>query len=91
MDQDPGGRAEVRLADGPPVTVSAVASQRWNLRVSGPVQLPTADARLNSPSFGLELSVEQDRLVGRAIAFKDGDRDGWLGAYLVHPCVLRSH
>ncbi|MFJ2092405.1 serine hydrolase domain-containing protein [Streptomyces sp. NPDC087901] len=86
-----GGQVEVRLADGPPVTVSAVASQRWNLRVSAPLQLPTADARLNSPSFGLELSAEQDRLVGRAIAFKDGDRDGWLGAYLVHPCVLRSH
>ncbi|MER5275491.1 serine hydrolase domain-containing protein [Streptomyces sp. NPDC002809] len=86
-----GSRVEVRLGDGPPVTVPAVASQRWNLRVSAPVQLPTADARLNSPSFGLELSVEQDRLVGRAIAFKDGDRDGWLGAYLVYPCALRSH
>ena len=86
-----GSQVEARLADGPPVTMSAVASQRWDLRAGAPLQLPTADARLNSPSFGLELSAEQDRLVGRAIAFKDGDRDGWLGAYLVHPCVLRSH
>ncbi|MGW3655111.1 serine hydrolase domain-containing protein [Streptomyces sp. NPDC005151] len=82
-------QVEIQLADGPPVTAPAIASQRSDLRVSAPMQLPTADARLNSPSFGLELRAERDRLAGRAIAFKDGDRDGWLGAYLVHPCVLR--
>jgi hypothetical protein len=85
-----GGQVEVRLADSPPVTVPAVASQRWDLRLSAPLQLPTADARLNSPAFGLELSAEQDRLAGRAVAFRDGDRDGLLGAYLVHACALRS-
>ncbi|MDH6137568.1 CubicO group peptidase (beta-lactamase class C family) [Kitasatospora sp. MAA4] len=85
------GQVEIRLADGPPVTASAIASQRWDLRVSARMQIATADARLNSPSFGLELRAERDRLAGRAIAFKDGDRDGWLGAYLVHPCVLRSN
>lgn len=85
-----GSQVEIRLAGGPPVTTSAIASQRWDLRVSAPLQLPTADARLNSPGFGLELCFEQERLAGRAIAFKDGDREGWLGAYLVHPCVLRS-
>jgi CubicO group peptidase (beta-lactamase class C family) len=83
-------QVEIRLADGPPVTTPAIASQRWDVRVSAPLQLPTADAQLNSPRLGLELRFEQDRLVGRAIAFKDGDREGWLGAYLVHPCVLRS-
>jgi hypothetical protein len=84
-------QVEIQLADGPPVTAPAIASQRWDLRVGAPMQLPTADARLNSPSFGLELRAERDRLVGRTIACKDGDRDGWLGAYLVHPCVPRSH
>ena len=83
-------QVEMRLADHPPVTTSATASQRWDLRASAALQLPTADARLNSPGFGLELRCEQERLAGRAIAFKDGDRDGWLGAYLIHPCVLRS-
>lgn len=83
-------QVEIRLADGPPATTPAIASQRWDLRVAAPLQLPTADARLNSPSFGLELRLEQDRLVGRAIAFKDGDREGWLGAYLIHPCELWS-
>lgn len=85
-----GSQVEVRLADGPPVTAPAVASQRWDLRAAAPMQLPTADARVNSPSLALELRVDQNGLVGRVTAFKDGDRDGWLGAYLVHPCVLRS-
>jgi CubicO group peptidase (beta-lactamase class C family) len=83
-------QVEIRLAGGPPVITPALASRRWDLRASAPVQLPTADARLNSPGFGLELRHEQERLVGRAIASKDGDRQGWLGAYLIHPCVLRS-
>ncbi|MFI0976148.1 serine hydrolase domain-containing protein [Streptomyces sp. NPDC021093] len=81
---------QIRMADSAPVTVAATASRTWDLRVSAPLQLPTADARLNSPNVALELRIEQDRLVGRATAFKDGDREGWLGAYLVHPCVLRS-
>ncbi|MFC1438504.1 serine hydrolase domain-containing protein [Streptacidiphilus sp. N1-10] len=82
-------QVEVRLADGLPVTASATASRRWDLRAAVPMQLPTADARVNSPSLALELRSEQNQLVGRATAFKDGDRNGWLGAYLVHPCVLR--
>ncbi|HEV2637421.1 MAG TPA: serine hydrolase domain-containing protein [Actinocrinis sp.] len=82
------GQVQIRLADGPAVTAPATASQLWDLRVYAQVQLPTADARLNSPTFGLHLRAERDRLAGRAIAAKDGDREGWLGAYLVHPCVL---
>lgn len=82
-------QVEIRLSDIPAVTAPAVASQRWDLRVSAPLQLPTADARLNSPGCALELRAEQGHLVGRATAFKDGDRQGWLGAYLIHPSVLR--
>ncbi|MFF0746927.1 serine hydrolase domain-containing protein [Streptomyces sp. NPDC004111] len=83
-------RVELRLAGAAPVTVPAVASLRGDVRVSAPLQLPTADARINSPGLALELRAEHDRLVGRAIAFKDGDREGRLGAYLVHPCALKS-
>lgn len=84
------GQVEIRLADGAPVTATASASDHWDLRADAALQLPTADARLNSPSLAFGLRIEQDRLVGRAVAFKDGDRQGWLGAHLVHPCVLRS-
>jgi hypothetical protein len=83
-------QVELRLADEPPATAAASASQRWDLSVAAPLQLPTADARVNSPSFALDLRLDQDRLVGRAIAFKDGDREGWLGAYLIQPCELSS-
>jgi hypothetical protein len=83
------GRVEIRLAGLDPVTAPAVASQRWDLRASAPLQLPTADARVNSPSFGLELRAGQGTLTGRAVAYKDGDRQGRLGAYLTHPCTLR--
>ncbi|MFF2659798.1 serine hydrolase domain-containing protein [Kitasatospora sp. NPDC058032] len=83
------GRVELRLADGPAVTAPGTASERWDLLVSAPLQLPTADARINSPSTALELRAGRDRLAGRAVAFKDGDRDGRLGSYLVHPCALR--
>lgn len=86
----PEGRVEIALAGAPAVTAPAAASQRWDLRVSAPLQLPTADARLNSPHLALELRTDRERLVGRAVAFKDGDREGLLGAYLVHPCALRS-
>lgn len=82
-------QVEIRLSDTTPATGPALASQRWDLRVGAPLQLPTADARRNSPSLALELRAEQDRLVGRAIASKDGDREGRLGAYLIHDCVLR--
>lgn len=82
-------QVQIQIADSTPATAAATASQARDLRASAQLQLPTADARINSPDFALELRTEQDRLVGRAIAFKDGDREGWLGAYLVHPCVLR--
>ncbi|QKW23778.1 beta-lactamase family protein [Kitasatospora sp. NA04385] len=85
----PDGRVEVRLADLPPVAVPATASHRWDVRLAAPLQLPTADARLNSPALGLQLRLRDGALTGRAVAFKDGDREGFLGPYLPHPCALR--
>ncbi|OKI99128.1 serine hydrolase domain-containing protein [Kitasatospora sp. CB01950] len=81
-------RVVVHLADLPLATVPATASRRWDVRLVADLQLPTADARLNSPSFGLELHADGDALTGRAGAFKDGDREGLLGPYLLHPCRL---
>ncbi|MFK0193039.1 serine hydrolase domain-containing protein [Kitasatospora sp. NPDC090308] len=85
----PEGRVEVRLADHPPVTVPAVASARWDVRLVTPLQLPTPDALFNSPATGLELRLRDGDLTGRATAFKGGDREGFLGPYLPHPCELR--
>ncbi|MFJ8442737.1 serine hydrolase domain-containing protein [Kitasatospora griseola] len=81
-------QVRVALADLPPVTVPAAASHRWDARLTADLQLPTVDARLNSPSLGLELRADGDGLTGFAIAYKDGDREGLLGPYLVHPCRL---
>ncbi|GAA1876158.1 serine hydrolase domain-containing protein [Asanoa iriomotensis] len=82
-------QVEIRLADQPPAVVRAEATTRWDLRTSLQSQLPTGDARVNSPHLALELRVDGELLTGRASAYKDGDREGWLGAYLVHSCELR--
>lgn len=84
------GQVEIRLAGGAPVTVPAGASELWDLRASAPVQLPTDDARRGSPHLALALRAGHERLEGRVVAYRDGDREGRLGAYLVHPCVLRA-
>lgn len=89
LDVLPDRQVRVRLADLPATTVPAAASRSWRLQLVADLQLPTADARLNSPSFGLELRADADRLTGRAVAFKNGDREGLLGPWLVHPCELR--
>lgn len=82
-----GSRVELRVgaetAAGP-----AVASKAWDLRARFELQLPTADARINSPILGVELRVEQERLTGVARAYKNGDSQGWLGNLLSHPCEL---
>ncbi|MER6361649.1 serine hydrolase domain-containing protein [Kitasatospora sp. NPDC001527] len=83
-------QVEIRLADHPPLTTPATASQHWDLRTIAPLQLPAPDALLNSPSLALDLRIEPNRLTGRATAFKDGDHQGRLGPYLVHPCTLTS-
>ncbi|WP_329362221.1 beta-lactamase family protein [Streptomyces sp. NBC_00669] len=83
-------QVEIRLAGGAPVTVPAGASEQWDLCASAPLQLPTDDARVNSPHLALALRAGPERLEGRAVAYKNGDLEGRLGAYLVHPCVLRA-
>ncbi|MFJ5927073.1 serine hydrolase domain-containing protein [Kitasatospora sp. NPDC092948] len=88
LDVLPDRRVRVTLADLAPATVPAIASDRWDVRLGTDLQLPTADARLNSPSFGVELRAEDGGLAGRAAAYKNGDRAGLLGPYLLHPCRL---
>jgi hypothetical protein len=81
-------RVELRL-DGKTATGPAVASEAWDLRLALPLQLPTADARVNSPLLALGLRLGEGRLTGVACAHKDGDREGWLGNFLSHRCELR--
>jgi hypothetical protein len=84
-----GRQVELRL-DGDSATGRADASEAWDLRAAFPLQLPTADARVSSPATGLNLRLEKGRLTGVACAYKAGDRAGWLGNFLSHPCDLES-
>ncbi|MFF3752305.1 serine hydrolase domain-containing protein [Streptomyces sp. NPDC002018] len=68
----------------------AVASEAWDLRAVLPLQLPTADARINSPGLLLGLRREGERLTGVAHAYKNGDAEGLLGNFLSHPCELTT-
>lgn len=81
------GRAELQVA-GESAECRVDASDDWDLRGVFPLQLPTADARLNSPLLGLEIRFEEGRLKGVARAYKDGDGEGRLGNMLSHPCEL---
>ncbi|MEV7427927.1 serine hydrolase domain-containing protein [Streptomyces sp. NPDC091212] len=81
-------RIEVRLDDAGTATVPFEASADWDLRALLPLQIPTADARIDSPLLVLELALRQDRLTGAARAMKSGEGTGWLGNYLSHPCEL---
>ncbi|MFI7536214.1 serine hydrolase domain-containing protein [Streptosporangium sp. NPDC049376] len=83
----PDSGAEVGLDGGPMVPADVVAaSDDWDLRVSAPLQLPTEDARVNSPRLVLELNARHGHLVGAARAMKNGEGDGWLGNCLSHWC-----
>lgn len=83
----PGSEAEVGLDGGEMVRADVVsASDDWDLRVSAPLQLPTEDARVNSPRLVLELNARHGHLVGAARAMKNGEGDGWLGNCLSHWC-----
>ncbi|WP_055587711.1 serine hydrolase domain-containing protein [Streptacidiphilus griseoplanus] len=79
------GRVELRLA-GRGATAPATASAAWDLRAAFALQLPTADARINSPLLSVALRREAGGLTGVACAWKAGDGDGLLGNYLSHPC-----
>ncbi|MFJ8039458.1 serine hydrolase domain-containing protein [Kitasatospora sp. NPDC096147] len=89
LDLLPPDRVRIHLAGAPPITCGATASTRHDLQATAPLQLPTADARLNSPHLGLALGFRQGALTGRAVAYKPDDREGFLGSYLPHSCTLR--
>ncbi|GAA3376845.1 hypothetical protein GCM10020367_50150 [Streptomyces sannanensis] len=82
------GRVELRL-NGESAIAPALASEAWDLKADFPLQLPTADARINSPRLGLALRLVDGRLTGVAHAYKNGDGEGLLGNFLTHPCELR--
>ncbi|MFI9272947.1 serine hydrolase domain-containing protein [Kitasatospora sp. NPDC052896] len=82
------GRIEVGVA-GERAGAAAVSTDTWDLLASLPLQLPTADARVNSPQLMLGLRREAGGLVGMACANKDGEGDGRLGNFLSHHCELR--
>ena len=64
-----------------------VVSRCW--RSTG-VQLPTADAGMNSPRLGIALRLDGAGrgLTGVAYAYKAGDAEGLMGNFLSHPCEL---
>lgn len=67
------------------------ASRTWSLQATFPLQLPTADARINSPALALRLRHDHGGLTGVAQAHKSGDTEGLLGNLLTHPCQLRPY
>jgi CubicO group peptidase (beta-lactamase class C family) len=84
---EPGGRSDLTL-DGRTTVAMATPSGEWDLTATFDVQLPTADARRDSPLLGLVLTASADGLSGVARAYKDGDGTGWLGNLLSHPIDL---
>lgn len=81
-------QAELRMA-GERATAPAVASATADLLAVFPLVVPTADARAGSTVTGLELREHDGRLTGVARAYKEGDREGFLGNMLSHLCELR--
>jgi len=82
-------RARLHL-NGETAEAPASASRAWSVQATFPLQLPTADARINSPELSLRLHHEPDSgtLTGVAQAYKSGDTEGLLGNFLTHPCQL---
>ncbi|WP_405816786.1 beta-lactamase family protein [Streptomyces sp. NBC_01390] len=84
-------RARLHL-NGESAEAPASASQTYAFQAAFPLQLPTADARLNSPSLSLHLHHDNGSLRGVARAHKPGgDTEGLLGNLLAHPCRLSAH
>lgn len=83
----PDSRAELEVA-GERAACRTAASDLVDLQGVFPLQLPTADARLNSPLLALDLRGGNGPLTGTARSFKDGDSTGWLGNLLSHRCEL---
>ncbi|MQY11389.1 D-aminopeptidase [Streptomyces sp. RB5] len=82
------GKAEVTVRGETAVT-EAAATRALTLRLTPTLQLPTPDARIDSPELGLELHRDGDGLTGLARAYKNGEGDGLLGNFLTHRCGLR--
>ncbi|GLW10670.1 hypothetical protein Misp01_57980 [Microtetraspora sp. NBRC 13810] len=83
------GRLAARLDGGEPAPALIVtASADWDLRAAFALQLPTPDARLNTPLLMLELNEERGTLTGAARAVKNGEDGGRLGNQLSHWCEL---
>lgn len=82
-------RARLHLNDET-AEAKASASQTWALQAAFPLQLPTADARINSPALSLQLrhDNDNDNLTGVAQAYKPDDAEGLLGNFLTHTCQL---
>ncbi|MEU6228050.1 serine hydrolase domain-containing protein [Streptomyces sp. NPDC047042] len=80
-------RVRLRL-NGESAEAPASASQTYALQAAFPLQLPTADARINSPALSLHLHHDNGILRGVARAYKSGDTEGLLGNLLTHPCRL---
>ncbi|MDW4906065.1 serine hydrolase domain-containing protein [Streptomyces sp. ADMS] len=83
-------RARLHL-NGESADARTSASQAWALQATFPLQLPTADARINSPALSLHLRHDHGghSLSGVARAHKSGDTEGLLGNLLTHTCQLR--
>ncbi|WP_371659949.1 serine hydrolase domain-containing protein [Streptomyces sp. NBC_00280] len=81
-------RAHLHL-NGESAKARASASRAWALQATFPVQLPTTDARINSPALSLHLRHDNGDLTGVARACKPGDTDGLLGNLLTHTCRLQ--
>lgn len=85
-------RALLQL-NGETAEAQASASQAWALQATFPLQLPTADARINSPALSLHLRRDDGgrNLSGVARAHRPGDSEGLLGNLLTHICQLQPH
>ncbi|MEW9528272.1 serine hydrolase domain-containing protein [Microbispora sp. NPDC049125] len=84
------GQVAASLDGGEPVAAQMVtATADWDLRALFAVQLPTPDARADSPLLNLDLNQRDGVLAGAARSLKDGEQDGRLGNCLSHWCELR--
>ncbi|MEU8274479.1 serine hydrolase domain-containing protein [Microbispora bryophytorum] len=83
------GQVAASLDGNEPVAGQMVtATQEWDLHAFFAVQLPTPDARADSPLLNLDLNQQDGVLVGAARSLKNGEQDGRLGNYLSHWCEL---
>ncbi|MGH3376123.1 MAG: serine hydrolase domain-containing protein [Actinoallomurus sp.] len=84
------GQVEASLdGDGPVAAQMVTATGDWDLHAHFAMQLPTPDARADSPLLDLDLNQQDGVLAGAARSLKNGEQDGRVGNYLSHWCELR--